>query len=72
MVTYNYPNETMLPGETKPDNLRAKGIADMWKTERKNMLSALGAPGFVPAKHPMYVKKVDKETKKSPLFKINK
>jgi hypothetical protein len=59
MVTYNYPNETMLPGETKPDNLRAKGIADMWKTERKNMLSTLGAPGFVPAKHPMYVKKVD-------------
>jgi hypothetical protein len=72
MVTYNYPNDTMLPGETKPDNLRAKGIADMWKTERKKMLSALGAPGFVPAKHLMYVKKVDEETKKSLSFEINK
>jgi hypothetical protein len=72
MVTHNYPNGTMLPGETKPDNLRAKGIADMWKTERKKMLSALGAPGVVPAKHLMYVKKVDEETKKSQLFEINK
>ena len=72
MVTFNYPNGTMLPGETKPDNLLAKGIADMWKTERKNMLSALGAPGVVPAKHLMYVKKVDEETKKSLSFEINK
>ena len=71
MITGNYPNGTMIPGETKPDNLRAKGIADMWKTERKNMLSALGAPGVMPAKHLMYVKKVDEETRKSPSFKIN-
>jgi len=43
---------------TKPDNLRAKGLADMWKSERKNMLAALGAPGVVHAKHLIRIEKL--------------
>jgi hypothetical protein len=65
MVMHNYPNDTMLPGETKPDNLRAKGIADMWKSERKNMLAALGVPGAIPAAHLMRVEKVNDSHKQS-------
>jgi hypothetical protein len=32
---------------------------DMWKSEQKNMLAALRAPGAVPAKHPMRIEKAD-------------
>ena len=59
LVTHNYPDDTMLPGETKPDNLQAKGLANMWKSERKDMLAALGAPGVVHAKHLIHIEKVD-------------
>jgi len=65
MVNLNYPNDTMVPGETKTGNLRAKGIADMWKSEKKNMLAALGAPGVVPAKHLMRIEKVNDDDKQS-------
>jgi hypothetical protein len=58
LVTRNYPNKTMTRGEKKPGNLRAKGIADMWKSEQNNMLAALGAPGVIPAKHLMCIEKV--------------
>jgi hypothetical protein len=64
-VLYNYPNHTMIPGERKPGNLRAKGIADMWKSEQNNMLAALGAPGVAPAKHLMRVEKVADSDKQS-------
>ena len=64
-VTLNYPNETMLPGERKLGNLRAKGIADMWISEQKNMLAALRAPGVLPAKHPMRIEKVNAGDKQS-------
>ena len=64
-VTLNYPNGTMVPGEKKAGNLRAKGIADMWKSERNNMLAALGAPGVTPAKHLMRVEKVTGSDKQS-------
>jgi hypothetical protein len=65
LVTHNYPNDTMLPGDNKSGNLRAKGIADMWKSEKKNMLAALGAPGVVPAKHLMHIEKVNDDDKQS-------
>ena len=65
LVTYNYPNNTMTPGERKPGNLQAKGIADMWKSEQNNMLAALGAPGVTPAKHLMHVEKVANSDKQS-------
>jgi hypothetical protein len=65
MVTSNYPTKTMIPGERKPGNLRAKGIADMWKSEQNNMLAALGAPGVIPAKHLMRVEKVASGDKQS-------
>ena len=65
LVTYNYPNHTMMPGERKPGNLRAKGIADMWKSEQNNMLAALRAPGVTPAKHPMRIEKVADSDKQS-------
>jgi len=65
MVNLNYLNDTMLPGETKTRNLRVKGIDDMWKSEKKNMLAALGAPGVVPAKHLMRIEKVNDDDKQS-------
>jgi len=55
----------MMPGERKPGNLRAKGIADMWKSEQNNMLAALRAPGVTPAKHPMRIEKVADSDKQS-------
>ena len=65
LVTHNYPNHTMLPGERKSGNLRAKGISDLWKPEQKNMLAALQAPGVIPAKYPMRIEKVDDVDKQS-------
>ena len=65
LVAHNYPNSTMIPGERKPGNVRAKGLADMWKSEQKNMLAALEAPGVVPAKYPMRIKKVNDTDKQS-------
>ena len=59
LVTHNYPNHMMLPGERKSGNLRAKGISDLWKPEQKNMLAALQPPGVIPAKYPMRIEKVD-------------
>ena len=41
LVMHNYLNSTMIPGERKPGNVRAKGLADMWKSEQKNKLAAL-------------------------------
>ena len=55
----------MVPGEGKPDNQRQKGIADMGKTERENMLSALHAPGRIPAKYKMVIERVDDDHKES-------
>jgi hypothetical protein len=65
LVALNYPNKTMIPGERKSGNLRAKGIADMWKSEQNNMLAALGAPGVIPAKHLMRIEKVASSDKQS-------
>ena len=55
----------MIPGERKPGNVRAKGLADMWKSEQKNMLATLEAPGVVPAKYPMRIEKVNDADKQS-------
>jgi hypothetical protein len=60
----------MLPGETKPDNLRAKGITDMCKDDMKNMLSALGTPGSAAAKHLMHIELVDDNDKQSKQLNI--
>jgi hypothetical protein len=65
MVTHNYPNDMMLPGDSKSGNLQAKGITDMWKSEKENILAALGAPGVVPAKHLMRIEKVNDDDKQS-------
>jgi hypothetical protein len=59
MVNLNYLNDTMLSGETKTRNLQAKGITDMWKSEKKNMLAALSTPGVTPAKLLMCIEKVN-------------
>jgi len=65
LVVRNYPENTMVPGEGKPDNQRQKGIADMGKAERENVLSALHAPGRMASKHKMVIERVDDDHKKS-------
>lgn len=65
LVARHYPEDTMVPGESKPENQRQKGIADMWKSERDNMLSALHAPGYKPAKYRMIIEKVSGSHKES-------
>ena len=37
----------------------------MWKSEQKNMLATLEAPGVVPAKYPMCIEKVNDTGKQS-------
>jgi hypothetical protein len=65
LVVYNYPNNTMLLGERKANNVWAKGIADMHKHEQESMLAALEAPGVIPAKHLIRIERVGDGDKQS-------
>lgn len=59
LILRNYPENIMLPGETKTGNARPKGIADLWKSERDLLLSAMHIPGRKAARHRMTIEKVD-------------